>query len=633
MRFLKARGHARRGVSILLAKGLPPTMLSHLPRAASSALRRARPFSGAAAAAQKPQLVVFDTTLRDGEQSPGCTLQIHEKVSIAHQLSRLGVDVCEAGFPVASPGDFEAVSVIAREVGAVSHAERRGGQPMVIAGLARATEKDIDRCFEAVRHAPRHRIHTFLATSDIHLKHKLRISRAEALKRAAAAVAHAKALCADVEFSTEDGGRSDPEYLVDVVGAVIEAGATTINVPDTVGYTLPGEYGALFALLIKRVRGAERVVWSTHCHNDLGLATACSLAAVQNGARQVEVTINGIGERAGNTALEEVVMTLNTRPHLFPVRHGIDTTQIVRSSRMVSLLTGMAVQPNKAVVGANAFAHEAGIHQDGMLKEASTYEIMTPASVGLSRSSLVLGKHSGRHAYQQRLRELGFPNIEGKQLDALVDKFKSLADEKKAITDADIEAIVYSGMVQPESFWTLLQAHVFTGTDAKPTATVTLRHKTDGERSASAMGSGPIDAVYNAIKEVVKRPNDLTHFSVHSVTDGQTALGEVTIKVAPAEAGAGKRSVAGLRRISSHSVAAAAPAAASKAAAAAAATHGEKFLEEWESTGRPSFSGTAINRDIIVAAAHAYVAALNRLMAADLSGHQVSGAGDIGASV
>ena len=577
------------------------------------------------------RVIIFDTTLRDGEQSPGCTLQIHEKISIAHQLSRLGVDVCEAGFPVASQGDFEAVSTIAREVGAVTLPERRGGAPMTIAGLARATEKDIDRCFEAVRHAPRHRIHTFLATSDIHLKHKLRISRAEALRRAASAVAHAKALCSDVEFSTEDGGRSDPDYLVDVVQAVIEAGATTINVPDTVGYTLPSEYGALFALLTRRVKGAERVVWSTHCHNDLGLATANTLAAVQNGARQVEVTINGIGERAGNTALEEVVMTISTRPHLFPVRHGIDTTQIVRSSRMVSLLTGMAVQPNKAVVGANAFAHEAGIHQDGMLKEASTYEIMTPASVGLSRSSLVLGKHSGRHAFQQRLRELGFPGIEGRQLDALVDKFKSLADEKKAITDADIEAIVYSGMVQPESIWTLLQAHVFTGTDAKPTATVTLRHRADGERSASAMGSGPIDAVYNAIKEVVKRPNDLTHFSVQSVTDGQTALGEVTIKVAPTEAGGGKRDVKGLRRISSHSVPAAPGAPVSAATQQPAAV--AKFLEEGEGTGAPTFSGTAINRDIIVAAAHAYVAALNRLLAADASGNQVSGAGDIGASV
>ena len=580
-------------------------------------------------------LTVFDTTLRDGEQSPGCTLQINEKISIAHQLSRLGVDVCEAGFPVASQGDFEAVSTIAREVGAVTHAALRGGRPMVIAGLARATKKDIDRCFEAVRHAPRHRIHTFLATSDIHLKHKLRMTRAEAMARAAEAVAHARSLTADVEFSTEDGGRSDPAYLAEVVGAVIEAGATTINVPDTVGYTLPGEYGKLFEFLIKHTRGADRVVWSTHCHDDLGLATANTLAAVQAGARQVEVTINGIGERAGNTALEEVIMTLATRPHLFPVRHAIDTTQIVRSSRMVSLLTGMNVQPNKAVVGANAFAHEAGIHQDGMLKEASTYEIMTPASVGLSRNSLVLGKHSGRHAFQQRLKELGFTNVSGKQLDSYVDKLKALADEKKTITDADIEAVVYNEIAAPEQVWTLLQAHVFTGTEAKPTATVTLRHRDQGEKSASAMGSGPVDAVYNAIKSIVGRPNDLTDFAVHSVTDGQTALGEVTIKVAPAEAGSGKRSVAGLRRISSHS---AAGVTAGAGAGAGAGPSGEKepskYLEQWESSSKkPSYSGTAIHRDIIVAAAHAYVAALNRLLQSDSSGNEVRGAGDIGTSV
>jgi len=303
--------------------------------------------------------------------------------------------VCEAGFPIASPGDFEAVRTIARDVGCIVQPGR--SKPMVIAGLSRATEKDIDRCFDAVRHAPRHRIHTFLATSDIHLQHKLRITRAQALERAVRAVRHAKALCADVEFSTEDGGRSDRGYLVEVIGAVIEAGATTINVPDTVGYTLPGEYGALFAHLIAHTPGAGKVVWSTHCHDDLGLSVANSLAAIQAGARQVECTVNGIGERAGNTSLEEVVMTLSTRPLYFPVTHGIDTKQIMRSSKLVAKLTGMAVQANKAIVGANAFAHESGIHQDGMLKNASTYEIMTPASVGVvGGTTLVLGKHSGR---------------------------------------------------------------------------------------------------------------------------------------------------------------------------------------------------------------------------------------------
>jgi 2-isopropylmalate synthase len=379
-------------------------MLVRAARIARSArLSGARALSSTGQSATTPEkqrLIIFDTTLRDGEQSPGCTLQIGEKIIIAHQLCKLGVDVCEAGFPVASPGDFEAVSIIAKEVGNIVHPNVRDGQTMIIAGLSRASEKDIDRCFDAVRHSPRHRVHTFLATSDIHLKHKLRMTRAQALAKAAKAVAHARSLCADVEFSTEDGGRSDPAYLVDVCAAVIDAGATTINVPDTVGYTVPNEYGNLFAYLIAHTPNASKAVWSSHCHNDLGLATANTLAAISAGARQAEVTINGIGERAGNTALEELVMvrgmtwlsrsaspflhaictvqTLSVRPQQYPVRHTIDTSQIMRTSRMVSLLTGMSVQPNKAVVGANAFAHEAGIHQDGMLKNASTYEIMTP---------------------------------------------------------------------------------------------------------------------------------------------------------------------------------------------------------------------------------------------------------------
>jgi 2-isopropylmalate synthase len=464
-------------------------------------LRRLATASPAAAApaAAKSHLTIFDTTLRDGEQSPGCTLQLREKVAIAHQLNRLGVDVCEAGFPIASPGDFEAVRTIARDVGCVTEPGRAA--PMVIAGLARATEKDIDRCFDAVRHAPRHRIHTFLATSDIHLQHKLRISRAQALERAVRAVRHAKSLCADVEFSTEDGGRSDRAYLVEVIGAVIEAGATTINVPDTVGYTLPEEYGSLFAHLIAATPGSDRVVWSTHCHDDLGLSVACSLAAVQAGARQVECTVNGIGERAGNTSLEEVVMTLSTRPLYFPVTHRIVTTQLMRSSKLVAKLTGMAVQANKAIVGANAFAHEAGIHQDGMLKNASTYEIMTPASVGITGGStnLVLGKHSGRAAYAQRVKELGY-SIDGAALDVLTQKLKVLADERKVVTDADIESLVGTEVTAaaPEAAWQLLSVHVFTGTEAKPTATVTLRRpqaEAGEETSYSAMGTGPVDAV------------------------------------------------------------------------------------------------------------------------------------------
>lgn len=456
------------------------------------------------------------------------------------------------------------------------------------------------------------------------LKHKLRCSRSEAVEKAVRAVRHARSLCADVEFSTEDGGRSDREFLVEAIGAVIEAGAGTINVPDTVGYTLPGEYGSLFAYLIAHVPGADRVVWSTHCHNDLGLATANTLAAVQAGARQVEVTINGLGERAGNTALEEVVMTLATRPHLFPVRaSGIDTTQIMRTSKLVSHLTGMAVQANKAVVGANAFAHESGIHQDGMLKNASTYEIMTPASVGLTKTALVLGKHSGRAAYAARLRQLGI-NIAGPALESLVDKLKSLADEKKVITDADIEALAYAGLTAADApTWTLEAVHVFTGSDATPTATATLRHAASGDiRTAAGLGCGPIDAVFNVIRAIVGRPNDLTDFAVRSATDGTNALGEVTIKVAPASQGAGKRQVGHLPRV--------ATAADAEAEAAAKLS---RFNDPAENTGRAVYSGTATDKDIVVAAARAYVVALNRLIAADESKGAVLGAGAIGAGV
>ncbi|HHI68528.1 MAG TPA: 2-isopropylmalate synthase, partial [Planctomycetes bacterium] len=363
----------------------------------------------------KERLIVFDTTLRDGEQSPGATLNLEEKLEIARQLSRLGVDVCEAGFPIASPGDFEAVQRVAREVGPLVE-NRKSGEPMTIAGLARARREDIQRAYDAVSPAPRHRIHTFLATSDIHLKHKLRIDREECVRRVKEAVSFARSLCDDVEFSPEDAGRSDREFLTVVLGEAIAAGATTLNIPDTVGYTTPEEYGALIAYLIANTPGAEKVTWSTHCHNDLGLATANTLAGVRNGARQVEVTINGIGERAGNTSLEEVVMAVATRPGEFQVVTGIDTTQITRTSRMVSAYTGIPVQPNKAVVGANAFAHEAGIHQDGMLKHHSTYEIMRPETVGLASSALVLGKHSGRHAFKVRLEELGYGDLSDEDL-------------------------------------------------------------------------------------------------------------------------------------------------------------------------------------------------------------------------
>ncbi|RLN51948.1 hypothetical protein BBJ29_002929 [Phytophthora kernoviae] len=499
--------------------------------AAKAPARRAFSNVAAASDAGKKRLIVFDTTLRDGEQSPGATLNFKEKLDIARAISALGADVCEAGFPISSPGDFDAVSAIAKEVGHITTG-RLSGEPMTICGLARSMEKDIQRCYDAVKYAPKHRIHTFLATSDIHLKYKLRISRDECIRRAVEAVSFASSLTPDVEFSPEDAGRSDPEFLCEILAEVIKAGATTLNIPDTVGYTVPEEYGSLFRYLIKNTEGAEKAIFSTHCHNDLGLATANTLAAVQGGAGQVEVTLNGIGERAGNTALEELVMTLKTRPQHYPVYTSVDSTHITRCSRMVSHYTGMSIQPNKAIVGANAFAHESGIHQDGVLKHQATYEIMLPESVGLNENKMVLGKHSGRHAYSKRLQQLGYTNLTPEELDYYVEKFKILADEKKTVTDADMEAIVSDEIFKPETFWTLQSVHVTAGNLVKPTATVTLAHKDGQEVSEAAMGTGPIDAIYVAIKRATGMESiKLNDFSVESVTDGTYALGEVTVRV------------------------------------------------------------------------------------------------------
>ncbi|CAO3661702.1 unnamed protein product [Umbelopsis ramanniana] len=391
---------------------------------------------------EQQKLIIFDTTLRDGEQSPGVSLNNDEKVAIATQLSKLGVDVLEAGFPIASIGDFEAVNRIAKEVGPLMEGRERIGKPMIICGLARATPGDIQRCAEALEPAPYKRIHTFLATSDIHLKHKLKIDREECVKRAVAAVTLAKSLCDEVEFSPEDAGRSDQDFLCEVLGKVIEAGAGTLNIPDTVGYNMPEEYGSLIKYLIANTPGGEKVVWSTHCHNDLGLATANTLAGISNGARQVEVTINGIGERAGNTAMEEVVMSIHTHPNYFPVYHTINTTLISRTSQMVSALSGMIVQPNKAIVGRNAFLHESGIHQDGVLKNKSTYEIITPETVGVTDIALVLGKHSGRNAFRERCKELGHGSISDEALQKAFVDFKALCDKQKTVNDADILAIL-----------------------------------------------------------------------------------------------------------------------------------------------------------------------------------------------
>lgn len=464
------------------------------------------------------RIIIFDTTLRDGEQSPGVSLSVGEKLEIARQLARLRVDVIEAGFPITSPGDFEAVRTVAREV--------RGP---VIAGLARANQIDIDRAWEAVREAESARIHTFIATSPIHMQYKLRKTPDEVLESAVAAVRYARRYTSDVEFSAEDATRSDPAFLYRVFAAVIEAGATTINIPDTVGYTTPAEFAALITGIRENVPGAQKVVLSVHCHNDLGLAVANSLAAIQAGVRQVECTVNGIGERAGNTALEEVVMALNTRADAYGPRSGVATEQISRTSRLVSSLTGMAVQPNKAIVGANAFAHESGIHQDGVLKHRSTYEIMRPQDIGLATNRLVMGKHSGRHAFREKLAEMGY-NPTDDELDRLFARFKELADRKKELSDRDIEALVDEGLHRIPEIWTLDSFQVSSGNRAIPTATVGLWREGMEYREA-ACGDGPVDAAYRAIDRATGLECRLAEYSIRAVTGGQDALGEVLVRL------------------------------------------------------------------------------------------------------
>lgn len=524
-------------------------------------------------------VLIFDTTLRDGEQSPGATLNVEEKIEIARQLSRLGVDICEAGFPIASPGDFEAVRRIAEEVGPLTEG-RKSGRPMVIAGLARANEEDIQRAYDAVKVAPRHRIHTFLATSDIHLEHKLKIDREECVDQVIKAVTFARSLCDDVEFSPEDAGRSDPDFLVQVLEQAIKAGATTLNIPDTVGYTTPDEFGRLINYLIENTPGADKVVWSVHCHNDLGMATANTLSAVNNGARQVEVTINGIGERAGNTSLEEVVMAMQTRKNQFNVETNIDSTQITRASQMVSAYTGMPVQPNKAIVGANAFAHEAGIHQHGMLQNEQTYEIMRPESVGLSASRLVLGKHSGKHAFDARLRELGY-ELDKAELKQAVNRLKRLADKKKIITDADIRAVIADEIYQPPETWKLNHIQVSCGDHSIPTATVSLTGPDGEEYRDAALGTGPVDAVYQAINRIINVPTRLIEYGINAVTEGLDAQAEASIRIQAENGG----SSYGLNPQT-----------------------GQQFIR--------SFSGHGASTDIVVASARAYISALNKLIAA-----------------
>jgi 2-isopropylmalate synthase len=486
--------------------------------------------------------------------------------------------VIEAGFPSASPDDFEAVRSIATTVGCDVPARRPSEEPPIICGLARATEKDIRTAYDAIKGATHPRIHTFLATSPIHREHKLRMTKEQVVARTREMVTLARSLCADVEFSPEDAGRTEPEFLYEVLTVAIQAGATTLNIPDTVGYTIPEEFGALIAGIVKNVPGVEDVVVSVHCHNDLGMATANALAGIRAGARQAEVTINGIGERAGNTALEEVVMTLATRQPLFKLRHGIDTTQLTRTSKLVSTRTGMSVQPNKAIVGANAFAHESGIHQDGMLKNEATYEIMRPEAVGASKTLLVLGKHSGRHAFAVRLRELGHP-LEGEALEAAFARFKVLADKKKRITDADLEALAASEVGRGKEYFTLDAVQISCGTNGMPTATVRL-HGPDGELLVrAAVGTGPVHAAFKAIDEIVQAPAELLEYAINAVTEGIDALGHASVRVR--------------------------------------ASGPDGRVNPQHGAGQaPILHGHAADSDVLVASTKAYLNALNRVLAA-----------------
>ncbi len=516
---------------------------------------------------ESDRVIIFDTTLRDGEQSPGATLNSDEKLTIARQLARLGVDVIEAGFPYSSRGDFEAVQQIADLVGTPSGP--------IICGLARANEKDIKAAADALKPAAKARIHTFISTSDIHLEYQLKKTRAEVLEIAKEMVSYAKSLMDDVEFSPMDAVRTDPQYLYQVLEAAIASGATTVNIPDTVGYTTPAEFGELIKGIKENVPNIDRAIISVHGHDDLGLAVANFLEAVKHGARQLECTINGIGERAGNASLEELVMALHVRRQYFNPFLGrpadsttsltnIDTRQIYKTSRLVSSLTGMIVQPNKAIVGANAFAHESGIHQDGVLKNKLTYEIMDAQSIGLTDNSIVLGKLSGRNAFRTRLLELG-RELSENDLNKAFLRFKDVADKKKEITDRDLEAIVNDETQQIPEIFVLDRVQVTCGDRAQPTATVTIRKPNGEELSDAAIGTGPVDAVYKAINRVIDVPNKLIEFSVQSVTGGIDAIGEVTIRL--------------------------------------------KYQDY-------TYSGFAANTDIIVASAQAYINALNRLYAA-----------------
>jgi 2-isopropylmalate synthase len=508
---------------------------------------------------------IFDTTLRDGEQCPGASLNHDEKLKIAVQLEKLGVDIIEAGFPIASPDDFRAVNAIAKVV-----------KKSTICGLARATEKDIQTAFEAIKPAKKKRIHLFLATSDMHLKYKLKMTRAEALVKIAAMVKFARSLCADVEFSPEDASRSDPRFLWQALETAIKAGAATLNIPDTVGYSTPAEFGELIKNIRKNTRGVKNVTISVHCHDDLGLAVANSLEAVRNGARQVECTINGIGERAGNTSLEEIVMAIKTRKDIFKdLKTNIRTKEIYRSSKLVSNLTGFVIPPNKAIVGSNAFAHESGIHQHGILAKRETYEIMKAQDIGLDRNRLVLGKHSGRAALIARMIELGF-QLTQNEIDKTFNRFKMLADKKKEIFDEDLEALVMNEISEAAAEWKVETVEVIAGNKKKPFAEVVLRNSTGKKFKKTSRGTGPVDAAYSAVNKVIGEKVKLLEFRMDAVSEGIDAQATVAVKVE---------------------------------------TEDGLSSEARRAKGGKTYTGKGSHTDIVVASVKSYVNALNKIVA------------------
>lgn len=500
------------------------------------------------------RIYIFDTTLRDGEQSPGASMNVEEKIEIARQLERLGVDIIEAGFPISSPGDFQAVQMISRAI-----------KNCTICGLTRAVPKDIDVAADALKGAVNSRIHTGLGVSDSHLQHKLRMTREQAMERGITAVRHARSHkhIAEVEYFLEDSGRADKDYLCQVIEEVIKAGANVINIPDTTGYTTPEEYGALIRYVMEHVSNIDKAVVSVHCHNDLGMATANALAGVLNGARQIECTVNGIGERAGNTSLEEVVMAMKVRKDIFNCETGVVTQEIYKTSRLISSTTGIFVQPNKAIVGANAFAHSSGIHQDGVLKERTTYEIIDPQDVGINESKIILTARSGRHALQHRLQELGYTYSE-EHIDKIYTRFLDLADRKKQVYDEDLQKIAIDEISTVQHIYELSHVQVSCGDKLIPTATVSIHDASGRELVDSCHGTGPVDAVYRAINRIVNVENDLIEFGIQSVTEGIDALADVTIRI---------------RR------------------------------------GNDIYTGRGTHTDIIVASARAYLHALNKLLA------------------